>query len=824
MIHAILKFELKYWMKNPATYLYAAILFLFAFFSIAGAAGLFQGDISHQTLIANSPFALYQLSNVGFKLMLFVIPSMLGLSLSRDYQFQVHSLMYSYPIARSQFLIAKFMAPFLIIVILWTCFILGCFLATKLPGLEATLLLPFDLKVYFKLLIVYLLPNSLLISLIVFLINVLSRKQFPGFISIIVLLIIRETGIRLSSGFELNDLSLILEPFAELATSASTRYWDIAEQNALNIPLSSIVILNRCLVLLVCVFLAITSYRNFNFHQEAPSFLRIFKKKFRSEIRVEKEPGRSISFPFFEFGKGLFFRINQSWKLSFYELKSIVKSRAFILVLVFGTLLGFVLQAQINTPYGIKVWPLTWVMLAFPVLFYKIFIAFISFFYAGILINKAKQEDMFCLIDATSIHNWVLYSSKLLALIKIQMLILSCIFLSGILVQSMNSYYDFELHHYAFDLYCIHLPEMIIWGILALFIHTIISNTWIGLFTLALLYFGVSELPMIGIEQWIFRFNENPDPGFYLHYSDLSGYSHSLKAYFIFKVYWFIFSGILMAITLLVWKRGLIFSVKEFLRNIRQRFQGKLVFAASFLFIGFLSAGIWIHFQYRNSEIPSAEQIEIIEKESDKKWAHLEILPQPRIIGVKVNMDIYPEEFKFTSSGQYSMVNLSSSPIDSILVRTSHEVSTKFELDKSYSITLNDPDSKFNILKLECPLLPGDTVKLNFQLKSIDNTIFQKNNPVEKNGTYITSLIYPAIGYRSSKTDRKAHEEGATDNHYRSFDSDFISLELLVSTSEDQTAIAPGYLEKSYIERGRKFFKYISKSPVTSLLPKWDSS
>jgi ABC-2 type transport system permease protein len=49
---------------------------------------------------------------------------------------------------------------------------------------------------------------------------------------------------------------------------------------------------------------------------------------------------------------------------------------------------------------------------------------------------------------------------------------------------------------------------------------------------------------------------------------------------------------------------------------------------------------------------------------------------------------------------------------------------------------------------------------------------------------------------------------------YISKDSDWIDFEATVSTSEDQIAIAPGYLQKEWIEDGRRYFHYKMDSKI----------
>src|SRR5262249_16320241 len=45
-------------------------------------------------------------------------------------------------------------------------------------------------------------------------------------------------------------------------------------------------------------------------------------------------------------------------------------------------------------------------------------------------------------------------------------------------------------------------------------------------------------------------------------------------------------------------------------------------------------------------------------------------------------------------------------------------------------------------------------------------------------------------------------------------DSDFVRFAITVSTSPDQTAIAPGYLEREWIENGRRHFRYEMDKPI----------
>ncbi len=50
-----------------------------------------------------------------------------------------------------------------------------------------------------------------------------------------------------------------------------------------------------------------------------------------------------------------------------------------------------------------------------------------------------------------------------------------------------------------------------------------------------------------------------------------------------------------------------------------------------------------------------------------------------------------------------------------------------------------------------------------------------------------------------------------------SFDADWINFEATVSTSPDQIAIAPGYLQKEWVENGRRYFHYKMDAPILDI-------
>lgn len=816
MFRFIFKYELGYLFRNPAVYIYGSVSFLFGLITMAGNAGAFNdtGVLIHKT--ANSPYALFSLMSMFSKLIIFMIPAIIGNSVFRDFKTNSHSILFSYPVKKISYLSGKFLSSFTCLILISLLFFIGCYFGTQLPGTDKMLITTFQLSVYLQMYLFYLIPDLLFTGILVFSITVLTRRSEAGFMIIVILLILRELILRLTAGTDMSFAAMIFEPFGETATNFYTGVWSFSEHNSNGIPFGKYIILNRVCWIIITTVISVITYNLFSLSYNKVSF--IFRK-IKNKVKTPVHSGSiiRINLPVIKYNYSIFSCIKSSWIISGKEFYSVIKDGPFKSIVIAGSVFVYVMLSQMNAPYGVKVLPVTWVMLAFPVLFFSLLINFVTFLYSGVLVNRAGTYRMDQLTDTTAMPNWSLTLSKLFTLIKIQSLLLSVILLTGIFVQISGGYYNIELSHYIFDLYVIHLSGFVIWAFAALFIQSLFSNTASGLLFLILIFFGVSEIHLAGIEKFIYRFNQNPIPGFYLNYSDLSGYGHSLIPYFIYKAYWFLLGIFIFTITFLFLKRGLYHSLRERFVTATDNIRIRTAIPLTALLIIFLGTGFLINYNEVNSiRILSQNDKDKILSEADNKYGHLRNFVQPRIVSVNVRIDLFPEESYFLSKGNYILVNRSDTPVESLLVNSSLDVSTEFHIDKENNSVLTDTLSGFAILKLKHKLLPGDSINFSFEVKSIANSLFYNNSKVEKNGTYITSLIYPSIGYRPYNYSAEPFDSSALNNHYRSFDSDYIDLEVTVSTSEDQIAVAPGYVRSKWQDNNRNYFHYCSDSPVTN--------
>jgi ABC-2 type transport system permease protein len=817
MFLTIFKFEIKYWLKNGAFYVYLTVFFGLSLLSMAGASGAFGEGSASSTTIANSPISIYKFLNLFNKLLLFLLPAIVGSTIYREFKSNFNSILFTYPFTKASYLLAKFTSAFLIVSFIAFSAVIGLIVGTLIPTVNPSMLLPFDILPYVQMYFLFLVPNLILFGVVVFSIVLVSRNIYAGFLGVVVFWLLSEGLTRFISHGSM--AGFLLDPFGDIAIQYLTQYWTLKEQNVLPLPLKPIVIYNRLFWLSIAFLVFIVVFRWFSFNQR-PFSLGLKTKK--SETTIKDNFGSiikinliqtKINFSFFQ-------HIKTCWKLAQVDFLFIVKGEAFISMVVAGFFFIAAILLQMNPQTETKTLPVTWVVLGFPVLFFSFVIQILTFLYSGILVHRAKSSRISDLIVSTPIPNWVLLLSKLFALVKMQIVLLLLVMIVGITIQLNQSYYHLEFGHYLFDLLVIHLIGFIIWALLSLLVHTTLSNTYLSLFVLILISLGISQLPSLGVENYVFLFNESPDPSFFLHYSDMNGYGNALTSYFLYKLYWLIFGLILFCLTLLLWRRERTFSLFERLSIAKNRLQGKLAFF-TVLFLGiFLSFGYSLYqmeIKERSGELLATNESILLSDFQNKfgKYMHIK---QPRIKSVYLELDFFPETNSFEAEGKYTIINRSSQTIDTLMIKMGYDEISKVHFNTKARLIDEDKAFKFYVYKLDNGIPPKDSIILNFSIKNQKNTILTQNSNVLNNGTFLKSDILPRLGYFADMEISHPQDSTAMSNHYQSIDSDLVDFEAILSTTPQQVAITSGNLIREWFSNERRFFHYKMDTPIKFVL------
>lgn len=823
MFLKIFAFELKYWVKNPLFYIYIGSLFAISTLAMASSAGFFDSITVTRSSIAfiNSAFSLNNFIN-GFTIIgFFLIPSIIGGTISKDYTTNTSNVLYSFPFTKTDYLLAKYLSGLVITILVLFSVALGAMVGGYMPGTNSELSGPFNLFNYIQPYLIYVIPNLIFFSAIVFGVVTFSRNVASGFVAIIALFLLQGIAETVIGNLDDKELGALLDPFGSGASSYYTEYWTVSEQNENFLPFTGYIIYNRLIWggLGLLVFLGV--FRVFQFSHNALSFsfrkpkgARVTKNNFGSMVR--------ISLPKVTFNYGLLHRIKTAWTLSNYDFLFVVKSWPFIIIALIGLLILTTTLAVGQQLYGTATYPVTWQMLEIAAnVFTSIAILPITYLYAGMLINRHRMSKIDQMVDATPIPNWTMLLSKFLALFKVQLVLLILIMLAGVIIQTYAGFYEYEIGLYLKDLYLIRIWNILTWSLLAIFIHTLIPNYLIGFFITLGLAIGIGFLDSIGIEQSVFKYNEGPNP----FYSPMNGYGGSLVGYFTYKSYWILLGATFYVVAIAFWKRGVSSSIKDRFLVGMQSFTTPLRVAFSLLLLCFLGLGAYIWYGNNvENEFVSNKEGEERRVEQEKLYSKYEGMAQPRIVDVKVDMDLMPETRDFKVNGTFVLVNKTEKPIDSLLLNHGSYPS-EFAFSVANTRVFEDSLYNFDLHVLTEAMMPGDSITFTFEMKNKPNTWLRSNSPVRANGTFMNNGIFPTFGYSGAGelVDNEVREKyglpekermmspydtSALGNTYISSSADWIDFETVVSTSPDQIAIAPGYLQREWEENGRRYFHY----------------
>ncbi|WP_018479576.1 M1 family aminopeptidase [Pontibacter roseus] len=835
MFKEIFLFELRYRMKRPATYIYFALLFLMAFFTMlalgsAFGGGVIIGDASGGKVYANSPYQINWIVTLMSWFGVLITCSMMGTPIFRDFEHKTHSLYYTTPITKAGYLFGRFTGSFLVTLFVFLGVGLGAMFATVMPWMEPDKLGPFNLMWYIQPYLTIVIPNLILTGAIFFTLATLTRSGLSIYVGGVIFLVLYGVSSSLTGDLDNETLANLLDPMGASAVYYTQRYWTTAERNTLMLPFSEHILMNRLLWMAIGGAILAFCYYRFSFSFANQGF-KLFRRRNSAEAAGAFVPTERLQLPKVSQNFSFNLSLSQYFKLTKLEFKGIVKSVYFLAITLAGIIFLFVTGTQIGKMYGTNTFPVTSQVVMILSGTFALFFLIIITFYSGELVWRERDSRLNQIYDALPIPNWVPFASKLSALMLVQVVLLFVILFCGIIIQTFKGYYTYELDVYIKGLFGIQLVDYLMLCVLAMLIHVIVNNKYIGHFVMVVYYLLNIFKGQLGWEHNLYSFNS--DPG--ITYSAMNGYGHFVWPFTIFKVYWAAFAILLAIVANMLWARGSETMLKWRFKLASLQLTKSTLFVTAAALAVFLVTGGFIFYNtnilntYRTSDEQEQESADF-----EKKYKQYEGIAQPRITDVNLNVDIYPEERDFSFKGYFWVKNKHTAPIDSIHLMVSDEAEIRqMEFTKPNKLVLHDKDFGYYIYQLAEPLQPGDSMRLNLDLyyatKGFRNS--GSNSGIVYNGTFINSQYLPQIGYQAavelSEDDvRKEHglapkprmadvnDSLARMNTYISNNADWVNFETTVSTVPSQIAIAPGYLQREWTENGRRYFHYKMDAPI----------
>lgn len=824
----IFLFELKYRSKRPATYLYFGIFFLASFLLIA-----LGGVVNSEKIAVNAPISISFLMIVLSIWGTLVSSAIMGVPIFRDLEHKTGMYFYAMPIKEMPYLLGRYLGSLVILILVFVSIIFGASLASALGPVfgweDAERYAPFNLLHYLYPLAIFLIPNLIFSGTIFFSLVTLTKRISSAYAGSVLFFICYLVGVTLTRDIENRGIVDILDPYALNTFLNVTRYWTVVEQNNNVAELTGNLLYNRMLWLGISAILLLITLNVFKFSNFlSPKSGSKKKVKAKDVLTEDKEKKTLIKIPqvsqVFSFSSYL----SKAFVLGKLEFQNIIRDVYFVAMLLGGALFLFLDGWFANQIYGTSSLPLTYYMLEAKDDTYIVFVLIIIIYYTGEIVYRDRSLNFSNISDALPVPNWLLYASKFLGITYLSIFLVTVAMLVGLFSQTIQGYYNYEIGVYLTELYLITLPTYLEFAALSFFVHILVNQKFIGHFVTIGIWAVMFGFRQIGNYNYnMFFYASTPS---YL-YSDMNGFGHFLEPIFWFNLYWIAFAGILIVIGNTLWNRGIETGFKNRFILAVKRTKRPVIIALTLFAVIFISSGAYI---YRNVSVVNkyrtSEAGFKLQAEYEKKYKKYQFIAQPKVTDVKVEVDIYPSERKADVRGNMKIKNKTDEPIDTLHLDITNGVElTNLKINgQELKPIYNDELLRYRMYKFLKPLQPGATTTLEVDLKTeykgFTNSGY--NRELVFNGTFFSSSIFPSFGYNegrelNSDKYRKKHDLPKKNDRAADFDdpnyknqifftddADFVTFEAVMSTSSDQMAIAPGYLQKEWEKEGRRYFHY----------------
>jgi ABC-type transport system involved in multi-copper enzyme maturation permease subunit len=824
MTGAIARFEIRYHLRQPLFYVLSLGFSLLGFFAVASdqvVIGAAVGNIHR-----NAPFVTMQILTVLSIFGVLTTTAFVANSVLRDFDIGIDPLFFSSPMRPIQYLAGRFLGSYFVSVLLFAVVTLSIWLGSRAPWLDPQTLGSFSFKPYFFSLVFIVAPSLFLVGAIFFALAALTRSilwTYVGNIAFIVGWVFARAKMR---DIQNETIATLIDPFGVSAFSIATRYWTVFQKNTQLLPLNGPFLWNRLLWIGVALLFVTLTLLLFRFSTASRKARR--KKVEADEARLPMTATLPRVSQLFG-GNASLRQYLAAVKL---EATAVLTSIPFFIILLLGVLNIWGNSTALNSFFGTRVYPVTHLMVTTITDGFAIFAVIVAAFFAGDLVFRERTLRLNEVYDALPTPTWVLWASKFTGLMLVSLLTLITGILTAVVIQLAHGYHQFQWSVYASGLALEFGAVVFFTAGLAFVLQVLTNNKYLGFFGVLLYLVMDSALVALGMEQLLYRFAANP-PG---NYSDMNGWGHFTTPRLWLSLYWLLFLVILFTAAHLFWVRGTDSGFRTRLAGARRRFGVPAAATLALALAAFVSTGCYIYYNTNVLNVyRTAKDREKLAAEYEKTYKKYQGIPQPRITAVQANVDIQPERREVTVTGSYVLVNKTAQPIRELHVLMNASFLTSWNLHVlGAKARLDDRKTGYAIYTLAKPLAPGATMPLFFDSRFAARGFVNgpSNTRVVANGTFFdNSELFPSLGYREDpelQDPAKRRKYGlqpiqrlappsnmqARMNNQISRDSDWISLDTTVATAPDQIAIAPGYLQKEWMENGRHFFHYKTTSPI----------
>jgi ABC-2 type transport system permease protein len=631
-------------------------------------------------------------------------------------------------------------------------------------------------------------------------------------------------------------IAAVVDPFGLSALFAQTRYWTVAERDARLLALDGPMAANRALWLLVTVVVLAVVVGRFAFRLPGERRRGARTAHVASGGAAVGEAARPGGAPPPLAGHGRPVRVPPAVgaraalrafaSVLRFELRHALRGWPFLGLLVAWTAMAAVQLSQTFTrgEFGTATLPSTGLVAGDLAESLAAFGLLLVVFFASEVVWRERAAGMAELVDATPVPSGALLAAKVAALSGLVAALAAVAGVSGMAYQVVAgwTWLEPELFAVAFFVH-VGVPLLLV-AVLAVVVQALVPNRHVGILVTALLVVWWHRGALGGPEHPLLRFAAAPS----VPYSELSGFGPEAVSLAWFSAFWGAVALLLLALVSGLWRRGTETGLRRRLRALGGAGWSpgarRLAAAAAALCLG---AGAAVFVQTNRWNVyRTADEVELWKATYERRYRHLAEAAQPTATDVRVEVDLRPEERRYSVRGSYRLENRTAQPINDLWVVTRRDLARVQLRAAGRPPVATDEAFGSHHFALSPPLEPGGRTTLDFfvEVARRGAVAGEHDHGIVGNGTFLLSTAsLPSIGYRRSfeLDDPSARRrqglparppgaalEGADAAALAADAGAPVTFDATVSTAPDQVAFAPGTLVASGERHGRRFFRY----------------
>ena len=467
-------------------------------------------------------------------------------------------LIFTKPVSKFDYLGGKWLASFVVTLFVFSGLVWGGIIGTFMPWADKTRLAPVHLLDYMKPFFQISVINIFFLGALFYCVAALSRRITVVYlqgVSVLALYLILALSVVTTNKLD-RFWPSVFDPLGMVFMNSIMRYWTVVERNSKLLEWSGPFLYNRLLWTGFGILALLLTYALFPMSAETLTGKRANKKAKEAAEAEEQEkkarPRAVTQLPQVTQTFSSATTWQQFVSMTRLRLQNILREIPFrgiaILMVIFCAINGE-FAGEVS---GVKVWPVTYLMLNVLQGGASLFMYIVMVLYAGELMWRERDVNFDQIHDALPVKDWTDWLSKFAALVLVEMLLLTIVMVVGIVMQVVAGYYRFEMAQYLTEL----LPHRASSDGHGGTSRAVRAHDRPKQIRRARVVIGfIILMPILyryGIENRLVMYGEVTP----YTYSDMNGYGHFAKALLWISVYWLAIGGVLGVLAISLARRG----------------------------------------------------------------------------------------------------------------------------------------------------------------------------------------------------------------------------------------------------------------------------